>query len=177
VTEHKQTGLTLAIRRRSILWRVALLLLLTILLVGGGIVYSKWDNLRSLVLGSHFVGGSSGVAALHMPPGFQASVFYSGLEAPRFILVAKLSLSPWMLKGRLLVLPGILLRVGLSDTPCLEGRGLCLCSTATLVSLARCQLWLHGTTPHGSPKAAPRLLTRASSLSSVACPLPNKERY
>ncbi len=85
MTEHKQTRLTLAKQRRSILWRVALLLLLAILLVGGGVVYSKWDHLRSLVLGSHYVGGSSGVAALHLPPDFQASVFYSGLEAPRFI--------------------------------------------------------------------------------------------
>lgn len=50
-----------------------------------------------------------------------------------------------------------------------EARGLCLCSTASLYTLADVQLWLRRTTHQGA-------LTKHLSLSTVAEPLASKER-
>jgi glucose/arabinose dehydrogenase len=66
-------------------WRILLILLLIVILLLAGLLYSQRRMIRSLLTGSHFVGSNSAVANLHLLPGFQDNVFYSGLASPRFI--------------------------------------------------------------------------------------------
>ena len=66
-------------------WRILLILLLIVIILLAGVVYSQRRMIGSLLTGSHFVGGNRDIANLHLPPGFQANVFYSGLASPRFI--------------------------------------------------------------------------------------------
>ncbi|MDQ2907152.1 MAG: PQQ-dependent sugar dehydrogenase [Chloroflexota bacterium] len=56
-------------------------MILILILVGAGLLYSQ----RHLLIGSHLVGGNAGMAQLHLPPGFQADVFYTHLSSPRFM--------------------------------------------------------------------------------------------
>jgi glucose/arabinose dehydrogenase len=66
-------------------WRILLILLLIFIILLAGVLYSQRRMISSLLRGSHFVGGNPDVANVHLPPGFQANVFYSGLSSPRFI--------------------------------------------------------------------------------------------
>ncbi len=66
-------------------WRILLILLLIFIILLVAVLYSQRRMISSLLTGSHFVGGNPAVASVHLPPGFQANVFYSGLASPRFI--------------------------------------------------------------------------------------------
>lgn len=72
--------------RRIKLWQVVLMILLLLALVGSLVVYLRWDTVQSLVA-SNPAGGEAGPAHLQLPPGFQVSIFASGLNAPRFMAV------------------------------------------------------------------------------------------
>ena len=65
--------------------RIGLTILLVVVILLAGLLYSQRHQIHLLISGSHTVGGEEGVADVHLPPGFQASVFYSGLSSPRFI--------------------------------------------------------------------------------------------
>jgi glucose/arabinose dehydrogenase len=69
-------------RRRLVM---ALSLLVAVLVILAALLYSQRALVRSLLTGSHFVGGNASVASLHLPPGFSVTVFAQGLSAPRFI--------------------------------------------------------------------------------------------
>lgn len=57
-----------------------------VLLVALGVgLFSQRQLIRSLLTGSNFVGGNAEVTGLHLPSGFHATVFASGLNAPRFL--------------------------------------------------------------------------------------------
>ena len=71
-------------RRPGLRTRIALIVLLVIVTLVAGVLYSQRELVGAL-WGSRFVGGDSGAANLHLPPGFHAAVFYNGLAAPRFI--------------------------------------------------------------------------------------------
>ena len=64
--------------------RIALIVLLVVVILVASVLYSQRELVGAL-WGSRFVGGDSGAANLHLPPGFHAAVFYNGLTAPRFI--------------------------------------------------------------------------------------------
>jgi len=66
-------------------WHIALIVVLILLLIGGGILASKWRTIDSLLTGTHYVGGDAATVPLTLPPGFHASAFYSGLSGPRMI--------------------------------------------------------------------------------------------
>jgi len=65
-------------------WVILIVALIVIILLAG-VVYSQRRMISSLLTGSHFVGGNGDVANLHLPPGFQANIFDSGLVSPRFV--------------------------------------------------------------------------------------------
>lgn len=65
-------------------WRATVIVLLVVGILTG-VVYSQRELLKSLAFGSKLVGGSAADANVHLPPGFRANVFYSGLSSPRFI--------------------------------------------------------------------------------------------
>lgn len=71
--------------RRMRRWHIALIIVLVLLLVAAGVLYSQRATVRSLMTGSHYVGGNSGQSALKLPPGFHADIFYPGLKSPRFM--------------------------------------------------------------------------------------------
>ncbi|HZS77752.1 MAG TPA: PQQ-dependent sugar dehydrogenase [Ktedonobacteraceae bacterium] len=50
-----------------------------------GFAYTLQDEIVSLFSPHHVAGGQPGVAPLHVPQGFTASIFYKGLSSPRFI--------------------------------------------------------------------------------------------
>lgn len=66
-------------------WLIALSVVLVVLVLAAGILYSQRALLREWLTNSHYVGGTGSVATLHLPPGFSDNVFYSGLSGPRFI--------------------------------------------------------------------------------------------
>ena len=66
-------------------WRTLLVVSLVVIIILGGVLYNFRHAIRELLSKSHEVGGNAGVANLHLPPGFQVNVFFSGLNAPRFI--------------------------------------------------------------------------------------------
>ena len=70
-------------RRRG--WLIALGVVLALLLVAAGVLYSQRTAVHSLVTGSHYVAGTAGETALKLPPGFHADIFYPRLNSPRFI--------------------------------------------------------------------------------------------
>ncbi|MDQ6662059.1 MAG: hypothetical protein M3Z24_13985, partial [Chloroflexota bacterium] len=72
-------------RRGPRIIRITLIVLLAIVLLVSGLVYSQWEAIHSLVFGSDFVGGNADVTSIHLPPGFHATVFYKGLSSPRLI--------------------------------------------------------------------------------------------
>lgn len=65
--------------------RIVVTILLVVVILLAGLLYSQRHQIHLLISGSHTVGGEVGVANVHLPPGFHASVFYSGLSSPRFI--------------------------------------------------------------------------------------------
>ena len=65
--------------------RTTVFVLLAIVALLAGLLYSQRYLIQSLLTGSHFVGGNQGVANVHLPPGFHVNVYYSGLSSPRFI--------------------------------------------------------------------------------------------
>src|SRR6266567_9406466 len=65
--------------------RTTIFVLLAIVALLAGLLYSQRYLIQSLLTGSHFVGGNQGVANVHLPPGFHVKVYYSGLSSPRFI--------------------------------------------------------------------------------------------
>ncbi len=65
--------------------RLLLIASLVVIILLGGVLYSQRHVIHSLITGSHFVDGNAGVTNVHLPPGFQASVFFSGLASPRLI--------------------------------------------------------------------------------------------
>lgn len=69
-------------------WRITLLTLCIIVGLLAGIIYSQRYLLVSLLTGTRFVGGNAGIANVHLPKGFTASVFYAGLAQPRFIALS-----------------------------------------------------------------------------------------
>src|SRR5205823_5790043 len=73
------------LRRRTKPGRTTLFVLLAIVALVAGLLYSQRYLVQSLLTGTHFVGGNQAVANVHLPAGFHASVFYAGLSSPRFI--------------------------------------------------------------------------------------------
>src|SRR5207248_4164453 len=65
--------------------RTTLFVLLAIVALAAGLLYSQRYLVQSLLTGTHFVGGNQAVANVHLPAGFHANVFYAGLSSPRFI--------------------------------------------------------------------------------------------
>jgi glucose/arabinose dehydrogenase len=65
--------------------RVIVVVALIVIVLLGGVLYTQRHFIHNLLSGSHFVNGDPGVANVRLPPGFQASIFYSGLASPRFI--------------------------------------------------------------------------------------------
>lgn len=59
--------------------------LLIIVIVLGTLLYSQRQAIYAVLTNSHQADNTPGVAKLVLPPGFQISVFASGLSAPRFI--------------------------------------------------------------------------------------------
>ncbi|HYU73904.1 MAG TPA: PQQ-dependent sugar dehydrogenase [Ktedonobacteraceae bacterium] len=72
-------------RRQTKPGRTTLFVLLAIVAMVAGVLYSQRYLVQSLLTGTHFVGGSQGVANVHLPAGFHANVFYAGLSSPRFM--------------------------------------------------------------------------------------------
>ena len=72
-------------RPMSRLRRLLLAALATATLLACLLAFLNRQLLLGVFFGSHFVGGSPNVAALHLPPGYSASVFANGLNTPRFI--------------------------------------------------------------------------------------------
>jgi glucose/arabinose dehydrogenase len=65
--------------------RPAIIGVLLLALLAVGVLYSKREAIIGRVLNSHFVGGEAGTTNLRLPAGFQATVFASGLHAPRLL--------------------------------------------------------------------------------------------
>ncbi len=70
--------------------RTTLFVLLAIVALVAGLLYSQRYLVQSLLTGTHFVGGNQAVANVHLPAGFHASVFYAGLSSPRFMIASGL---------------------------------------------------------------------------------------
>lgn len=68
--------------------RLLLGALIVVVLVGCAGLFSQRQTIRSLLTGTDLVGGQAAESALQVPPGFRATVFASGLDAPRFIAFA-----------------------------------------------------------------------------------------
>ncbi|MBE3561720.1 MAG: sorbosone dehydrogenase family protein [Ktedonobacteraceae bacterium] len=66
-------------------WQVVLLALLVLILAGAGLLYTQRNAVFALLTGSRMPSGQAGTAALQLPAGFRADIFYSGLSAPRMI--------------------------------------------------------------------------------------------
>jgi glucose/arabinose dehydrogenase len=65
--------------------RAVALVALAAIVVLVGVVIAQRRTIFSALFGSDFVGGSAAATVLHLPPGFTASVYASGLHAPRFM--------------------------------------------------------------------------------------------
>src|SRR5207244_2584364 len=61
--------------------------IVVVLLAGVGL-YTQRHTIRYLLSGSDLVGGQAAATGLHLPPGFHATTFASGLNGPRFIAFA-----------------------------------------------------------------------------------------
>ena len=74
-------------RQRKWLWRgIAAIIIVALLAVAAGFAWQHREYPLALIRGQvHFVGGSSQATALHLPPGFTAEMYASGLSAPRFL--------------------------------------------------------------------------------------------
>jgi len=72
-------------RRLTKRGRIVLIVFLIVMILGAGALYSQGRVIFSLLFGTHLVGGDTGVANVHLPPGFHANIFYAGISAPRFI--------------------------------------------------------------------------------------------
>ena len=74
-------------RRQKLLWRsIAALLIVAVIAVAAGFAWQHREYPLALLRGQvNFVGGSSHATPLHLPPGFTAEVYASGLSAPRFL--------------------------------------------------------------------------------------------
>lgn len=70
--------------RLSVRVRVLLIVSLVVLVLVAGIAYSQRALIKSLLTGSYAAGGQAGFTHLHLPPGFSATLYASGLNAPRF---------------------------------------------------------------------------------------------
>lgn len=68
--------------------RLLLGALIVIVLLGGVALYTQRQTIKYLLTGSDLVGGQAATAGLHLPPGFHATIFASGLNGPRFIAFA-----------------------------------------------------------------------------------------
>src|SRR5438876_7800126 len=66
-------------------WRIMLAILLVLAIIAAGVLYKERHQIHYLLTNSHPVGGQTGIANLHLPPGFHASVFATGLSEPRLI--------------------------------------------------------------------------------------------
>lgn len=58
--------------------RVLLVMLLAAIVILAGL-YTQRETIRGLLFGTHFVGGDPATTNLHLPPGFSATVYASGL--------------------------------------------------------------------------------------------------
>ncbi|GHO43893.1 hypothetical protein [Ktedonospora formicarum] len=72
-------------RRALTPWRIALIVILILLLVAGGVLASKWRTVSSLLTGSRYVSVNAATESLTLPPGFHAEPFYTGLSIPRML--------------------------------------------------------------------------------------------
>jgi glucose/arabinose dehydrogenase len=73
-------------RPRTRRWpRAVALVALAAVVVLAGVVIAKRRTIFGMLFGSNYVGGNAAVATLHLPLGFSATVFASGLQAPRFM--------------------------------------------------------------------------------------------
>jgi glucose/arabinose dehydrogenase len=66
-------------------WQATLIVLLVVVIILGGILYSQRHAIYELLTNSHQASSNPGIASLHLPAGFHASVFFSGLSSPRLI--------------------------------------------------------------------------------------------
>jgi glucose/arabinose dehydrogenase len=76
------------VRRRrppSHLRRLLLASLATVIIFSGVLAFLHRGAILWQLFGSHVVGGDPSGTTLHLPPGFSASIYVTGLEAPRFI--------------------------------------------------------------------------------------------
>ena len=65
--------------------RVGMIVVLVLVLIAVVVLALKWRSISSRLFGSDFVGGTAGSAQIHLPPGFSATVYATGLHAPRFM--------------------------------------------------------------------------------------------
>lgn len=66
-------------------WQIVLVVVLALLILATGVVYSQRRTVEALVTGSYSVDSNPRATPLHLPPGFRASIFSAGLKGPRFI--------------------------------------------------------------------------------------------
>ncbi|HEY4033688.1 MAG TPA: hypothetical protein VGL94_06990 [Ktedonobacteraceae bacterium] len=78
--------------RRFKRWQVVLTIVLIILVLIAGALYSQQSLIRNWLTHSHIShedtstsGEKTGLTALKLPPGFRAEIFSTGLSGPRFI--------------------------------------------------------------------------------------------
>ncbi|HEY4035343.1 MAG TPA: hypothetical protein VGL94_15405, partial [Ktedonobacteraceae bacterium] len=78
--------------RRFRRWHVMLAIMLTMLVLVAGVLYSQPSILRNWLVHSHILsedtraaGGQTAQPTLKLPPGFQSEIFFTGLSGPRFI--------------------------------------------------------------------------------------------
>ncbi len=69
-------------------FRVQLILLLVLAVVGVALLYTQRHTITALLTGTRFVGGQAAVTSINLPPGFRATVYASGLQVPRFFSFA-----------------------------------------------------------------------------------------
>ena len=74
-------------RRQKLVGRsIAVILIVAVLAVAAGFAWQHRGYPLALLRGQvHFIGGSSQATSLHLPPGFTAEVYATGLSAPRFL--------------------------------------------------------------------------------------------
>lgn len=76
---------TISYGRRFRHWRTVGLAALALIVILGVVLYTQRQIIYGLLFDSHPADAKPGIAHLHLPPGFQAKAFFSGLNGPRFM--------------------------------------------------------------------------------------------
>jgi len=74
-------------RRRKLIRRgIVVVLIVVLVAIAAGFAWQHREYPLALIQGQiHPLGGSTQTTTLHLPPGFTAEVYASGLSAPRFL--------------------------------------------------------------------------------------------